>query len=134
MLCKSTCMGDSVTAMGVSIHVCTQDPLVLAHSSALGPQWPLKLGIPLQSFWVTTTQMVTSTFISAICNTLPFIGTWASLLMSMVAWMQVAVLSFYPPQIVKSAMICAIHQVLCKTAWDPPLTVRWLSFIAHRLP
>ena len=86
------CMHSSLTEMGVSVHV--DDERTFAHPNALGPRW--QLGILLRSFWATATRKVTSTLIHALCNALPFISTWAGMLLSTVAWMQVALLSAYP--------------------------------------
>ena len=57
------------------------------------------------------TRKVTSTFISLLRNALPFVGSWAGILLSTVA--RVALLCSYLLRFVQSAMICAVHRVLC---------------------
>ena len=132
--CTGACMRKSLTAMGISVHLGSLDVLAHAHPNALGKQWNLKMGIPLQSFWATTRKRVTNTFIGALCNALPSVATWGGFLLSLVAWMQLAVLSQYPVSVVRSAMICAAVRVLACTPWDTAKTVRWISFITGRLP
>ena len=36
--------------------------------------------------------------------------------------------------VVRSAMVCTVHQILFKMAWDMSLTVLWISVISQRLP
>ena len=121
----SACMRKSLTAMGISVHLGSHDVLV--------KQWNLKMGIPLQIFWATTRRRVTNTFIGALCNALPSVATWGGFLLSLFAWMQLAILSQYPLSVVRSAMICAAVRVIARTPWDTAKTVQWISFISMRL-
>ena len=92
------------------------------------------MGIPLQSYWATTCRRVTNTFIGALCNALPSIATWGGFLLALVAWMQLAILSQYPPSVVRTAMICAAVRVLACTPWDTTKTVEWICFVFVCLP
>ena len=132
--CTGACMRQSLTAMGISVHLASWDVLVHAHPNALGKQWNLKMGILLQSYWATTRRRVTNTFMGALCNALPFVATWGGFLLSLVAWMRLAILSQYPLSVVRSATICAAVQVLARTPWDIAKTVEWICFVSVRLP
>ena len=90
--------------MGVSIHVGDIGTLVFAHPNVLGAQWQLKMDIPFQSFWAMTQRQVGNTFMSALCNTFPFVSVWGGFLVSVTAWMQLAVLSQYLSHIARAAM------------------------------
>ena len=120
LLCTSGCMHQSLTAMGISVHLGSRDVLVHVHPNALGKQRNLKMGIPLQSYWATTRRRVTNTFIGALCNALSSVVTWGGFLLSLVAWLQLAILSQYPLSVVRSAMICAAIRVLARMPWVPP--------------
>ena len=132
--CTSACMRKSLTTMGVSVHLGSHDVLVHAHPNAVGKEWNLKMGIPLQSFWATTRRRVANTFIGALCNALPSVATRGGFLLSLVVWMQLAILSQYPLSVVCSAMICAAVRVIDHTPWDTAKTVQWDSFIIICLP
>ena len=70
----------------------------------------------------------------ALSNTLPFVHSWGSFLLSCAAWMQVAALSGYRASSVRAFITAAVHCILAKTQWDVPLTVHWVSFLSPRLP
>ena len=90
LVCHGDCMSSTVRCMGVSMLVSPSCTLAHAHPNALNTVWQLKFGAPLQSFWATTARRTTNVFLSALSNTLPFIHSWGSLLMSVTAWMQLA--------------------------------------------
>ena len=54
--------------------------------------------------------------------------------MSVIGRIQVAVLSWYPLGIVRSAMVCAIPRVLAKAVPDIPKSVQWVTFTSGWLP
>ena len=68
------------------------------------------------TFLATTTRRVTGTFIGARCNALPFIGTWAGMPMSIVAWMHgvmqdcVGYPLNYAPGVVHCTALTAYHE------------------------
>ena len=132
--CTGACMRKSPAAMGISVHLGSRDMLVHAHPNALGAQWSLKMGIPLQSYWATTRRRVTNTFIGALCNAPPSVATWEGFLLSLVAWMQFAILSRYPLSVVRSAMICATVRVLARMPWGTAKTMEWICFVSMGLP
>ena len=70
----------------------------------------------------------------ALSNTLPFLRSWGSFLLSVTAWMQLAVLSGYPQTAVRASATLAVHRVLTKTQWDVPLSTQWVAYISPRLP
>ena len=128
--CTGACMRKSLTAMGISVHLGSLDVLAHAHPNALGKQWNLKMGIPLQSFWATTRRRVMNTFIGALCN-----AQCTAVCCHMGGFPSFpCVLSQYPLSVVRSAMICATVRVIARTPWDTAKTVQWISFIAMRLP
>ena len=134
LLCISACMRESLIAVGISVLLGLRDVLVHAHPNALGAQWSLKMGIPLQSYWATTRRRITNTSIGALCNALPSLATWGGFLLSLVAWIQLAILSRYPLSVVRSAMICVAVRVLARTPWDTAKTVEWICFVYVRMP
>ena len=127
-------MSTTVRCMGVSICVSPACTIAHAHPNALDDIWHLKHGAPLQSFWATTSRRTTNVFLSALSNTLPFLASWGSFLLSVMAWMQLAILSRYPLLAVRASATTAVHRVLAKTQWDVPLSTRWVAFIASHLP
>ena len=106
--------------MGVSIYFSPSCTLAHAHPGALNAVWQLKFGAPLQSFWATTSRRTTSVFLSALSNTLPFVHSWGSSLLSVTAWMQLAFLSGYPTLAVHASAITALHRCLPKRTGTSP--------------
>ena len=134
LVCEGAYMTSTVRCMGVSIYVSAGGCVAHAHPNALHDVWRLKHGAPLQSFWATSTRRTTDVFLSALSNTLPFLRSWGSSLISVAAWMQLAVLSGYPTLAVRASATTAVHRVLAKTSWDVPLSTGWEAFISVRLP
>ena len=58
---------------------------------------------------------------------------WGVFLLSMVMWMQLAVLSGYPLHAVRTSMQAAVHCLLAKTPYDVARTLVWILFIMRRL-
>ena len=127
-------MTNRVRCMGVTIFVSPEGTLSHAHPNALGDKWSFKFGVPLQSYWAVSMPCTTNVFLSALSNTLPFMRSWGAFLLSCAAWMQLAVLSGYPPVAVRASMSSAIHRILAKTEWDVPSSLRWVVFPSPRLP
>ena len=134
LVCHGACMSTTVRCMGVSICVSPACTIAYAHPNALDDIWHLKHRAPLQSFWATTSGCTTNVFLSALSNTLPFLASWGSFLLSVTAWMQLAILSEYPLLAVRASATTAVHRILAKTQWSVPLSTRWVAFIASRLP
>ena len=133
-LCQGSCMTNRVRCMGVTIFVSPEGTLSHAHPNALDDKWSFKFGAPLQSYWAVSMPRTTNVFLSALSNTLPFMRSWGAFLLSCAAWMQLAVLSGYPPVAVRASMSSAIHRILAKTEWDVPSSLRWVVFLSPRLP
>ena len=133
-LCHGACMTNRVRCMGVTIFVSAEGTLSHAHPNALDDRWSFKFGAPLQSYWAVSTRRTTNVFLSALSNTLPFMRSWGAFLLSCAAWMQLAVLSGYPPVAVRASMSAAIHRILAKTEWDVARSLRWVVFLSPRLP
>ena len=133
-LCQGSCMTNRVRCMGVTIFVSPEGTLSHAHPNALDDKWSFKFGAPLQSYWAVSMPRTTNVFLSALSNTLPFMRSWSAFLLSCAAWMQLAVLSGYPPVAVRASMSSAIHRILAKTEWDVPSSLRWVVFLSPRLP
>ena len=133
-VCYGACMTNSVHCMGVSVYVSPVAVFCHAHPNALDSTGALKFGAPLQSFWATSSRRTTNTFLSVLSKALPFLKSWGAFLLSTVMWMQLAVLSGYPRRAVRASMQAAVHRLPAKTAWDVPSTLRWVLFVAPRLP
>ena len=86
LVCHGAYMSTTVRCMGVSICVSPACTIAHAHPNALDDIWHLKHGAPLQSFWATTSRRTTNVFLSALSNTLPFLASWGSFLLSVTAW------------------------------------------------
>ena len=134
LVCHGACMSPSVRCMGVSIYVSPGCCVTHAHPNALDSTWRLKHGAPLQGFWATSSRRTTNVFLCALSNTLPFLGSWGSFLLSVTAWMQLAMLCGYPRPGVRASATSTVHRVLAKIQWDVPLSTRWVAFISSHLP
>ena len=116
LTCHGQCMQQTVRCMGVSIYVSPACTLAHTHPNALDDIWRFKFGAPLQSSWATTTRRTPNILISALSNTLPFIQSGGSFLLSCAAWILLAVLSGYPVSTVRASAVAAVHHVLA----NPP--------------
>ena len=81
---------------------------VYTHPSALDPVWNLKLGPPLLSSHPSYPSYLPCLLIGVLSNSRRWCQTWAGELLSVAAWMQVAVLSGYPLRAVFRAAHSAV--------------------------
>ena len=82
-VCSGICMGQSLTAMGFTIHIQGQNPpLVYAQPSGLTAEWRLKYTVTLQSPPAQAHKHISSTIVSAVLNVQPFLGSWIACLLS----------------------------------------------------
>ena len=115
LVCHGQCMQQTVRCMGVSIYVSPSYTMAQAQPNALDDVWRLKFGAALQSSWATTTRRTMNVLVSALSNTLLFIHSWGSFLLSCAAWMQLSILSGYPVSAVRTSTVAAMQSVLAKT-------------------
>ena len=96
-VCQRTCTSPSLTAMGFTVHLGNDcPPLIYAQPSGLTASWHLKYTVTLQSPPPTQAHKhVSNILVSAVLNVQPFLHTWASCLLSITSWAQVALLSGY---------------------------------------
>ena len=104
------------------------------HPSALDSVWGLKLGPPLLSCNLSYPSYLPCLLIGVPGNSRRWCQTWAGELLTVVAWMQVAVLSGYPLRAVLRATHSAVVRVLSTEPQDFNSTVRFMYYIAPRLP
>ena len=64
----------------------------------------------------------------------PFLHTWASYLLSITSWAQVAILTGYSRPTVLRALHSAVPRIVARTTWDVDQTLIWCEHIAYKLP
>ena len=101
--CDGSCMSDKLRILGVTIHV-GSSVLCFSTPSALSDTWSLKWGPSLHSPWAVSMGHLSNIFTGSLVNSLPFNFSWACLLLSVSAWMQLAVLCDHGTSTVLRAM------------------------------
>ena len=103
-------MNDNLRILGVTIHV-GSSVMCFSRPSALNDTWQLKWGPSLHSPWAVSMGHLSNIFTGSLVNSLPFNFSWACLLLSISAWMQLAYLCDHATATVLRAMKGAIHRV-----------------------
>ena len=115
-VCQRTCTSPSLTAMGFTVHLRYNcPPLVYAQPLGLTAIWRLKYTVALQSPPAQAHKHVSNILVSAVLNVQPFLHTWASCLLSITSWAQVAILSGYSRPIVLRALHSAVPRIVACT-------------------
>ena len=132
-VCNGSCVRQSLRILGVTMHagssvVCFSTP------SALNDTWQLKWGPSLHSPWAVSAGHLSNIFTGSLVNSLPFNFSWACLLLSISAWMQLACLCDHTRATVLCAMKGAIHRVCSRGPWCVDATISWAVLQAHHLP
>ena len=135
-VCSGACMSNCITAVGVgfSLPQAQGTPLVHLHPSTLNDRWELKWSPPLQTPGGSTPDYLHTLFIGVMQSNLNLVRSWAGLLLSAVAWMQVAVLSGFAAKDIIRPMSEAINRACARTAHNHEPSKRWVGFIARKLP
>ena len=134
-VCQRTCTSPSLTAMGFTVQLGNDcPPLVYAQPSGLTATWRLKCTVTLQSPPAQAHKHVSNIPVSAVLNVQPFLHTWASCLLSITSWAQVAVLSGYSRPTVLRALHSAVPRIVARTPWDVDQTLIWCEHVTYKLP
>ena len=135
-VCRRTCTSPSLTAMGFTIHLGDDSPpLIYAQPSGLTASWHLKYTVTLQSPPpVQAHKHISNILVSAVLNVQPFLHTWASCLLNITSWAQVALLSGYSRPTVLRALHSAVPRIIARTTWDVDQTLIWYEHITYKLP
>ena len=105
-VCKGTCMGMSLAAMGMATHPKgTHPPLIYAQPSGLTSDWHPKYTVTMQTPTTHAHKHISSIIVSAVLNVHPFLHTWLGCLLSLTSWSQLAILSGYT----RSTVLRALH-------------------------
>ena len=132
-VCNGSCMKDSLHLLGVTIHV-GSSVMCFSTPSALNDTWQLKWGPLLHSPWAVSMGHLSNIFTGSLVNSLPFNFSWACLLLSISAWMQLAYLCDHATATVIRAMKGAIHRVCNRGPWCVDATISWAVLQARHLP
>ena len=126
-------MRQELRILGVTIHV---HGSVMCYSapSALNDRWELKWGPSLHSPWAMCTGSLANIFTGSLINALPFQFSWACFLISISAWMQLAVACQHPNMAVLRAMKTAIHKSCSRTPWCVDAAEEWAILQSRHLP
>ena len=133
--CDDTCMGEcmqrSINVVGVNVTLNAQgrSPLVSLNPSTLDDSWGLKWVAPLQSEEHSSHRYIFDLFIRVMPSNLKLIRTWAGLLLSAAAWLQVAVLSGYRKHQLVGPMSEAITRACARSTDDPEPSKIWVGYI-----
>ena len=133
--CKHRCHSASTTALGFDmIRGETGKGLAYLHPSALSSTWSLKSAPPLLSLASAYPAYLPGIMTGALSNARPWATTWAGELMSLSAWLQIALLSGYAlPQVTRAAH-SAVTRGLSTSPNDHTATVRYLYMVRRLLP
>ena len=133
--CKHHCHSASTTALGFDmIRGNTGKGLAYLHPSALSSTWSLKSAPPLLSPARAYPAYLPGIMTGALSNARPWATTWAGELLSLSAWLQIALLSGYAlPQVTRAAH-SAITRGLSTSPNDHTATTRYLYTVRHLLP
>ena len=133
--CKHHCHSASTTALGFDmIRGKTGKGLAYLHPSALSSTWSLKSAPPLLSPASAYPAYLPGIMTGALSNARPWATTWAGELLSLSAWLQIALLSGYAlPQVTRAAH-SAVTRGLSTSPNDHTATTRYLYTVRHLLP
>ena len=131
--CNGGCMSDKLRILGVTIHL-QSSVVCFSTPSALNDRWELKWGPSLHSPWAVSMRHLSNIFTGSLVNSLPFNFSWACLLLSISAWMQLAHLCDHATPTVLRAMKGAIHRVCSRGPWCVDATISWAVLQARNLP
>ena len=131
--CNGVCMSDKLHILGVTIHL-QSSVVCFSTPSALNDRWELKWGPSLHSPWAVSMRHLSNIFTGSLVNSLPFNFSWACLLLSISAWMQLAHLCDHATPTVLRAMKGAIHRVCSRGPWCVDATISWAVLQARNLP
>ena len=126
-------MGESLRILGVTIYV-GSSVVCFSTPSALNNTWHLKWGPSLHSPWAVSTGHLSNIFTGSLVNSLPFNFSWACLLLSISAWMQLAYLCDHKSATILRAMKGAVHRVCSRGPWCVDATISWAVRQARNLP
>ena len=104
------------------------------HPIALDSAWGLKLGPPLLSCSLSYPSYFPCLLIGVLSNSRCWCQTWAGELLTVAAWMQVAVLFGSPLRAVLRATHSAVVRSLTTGPQDFNSTMRFVYYISPRLP
>ena len=129
-------MQRSINVVGVNTTMNAQGrfPLVSLHPSTLDDSWGLKWVAPLQSEEHSSHRYIFDLLIGVMQSNLKLIRTWAGLLLSAAAWLQVVVLSGYRKHKLVGPMSEAITRACARSTDDPEPSRRWVGYIIRFLP
>ena len=104
------------------------------HPSALDSSWFLKLGPPLLSPALAHPSYLPCLLTGVLSNSKRWCVTWAGELLSVAAWLQVAVLSGWPLMLIRRAAHSAIARGLSASQHDFSQTVHFMYHLLPHLP
>ena len=138
--CDDTCFGDcmqnSINVVGVNITLngMGKSPLVSLHPSTLDDSWSLKWVAPLQSEDHCGHRYIFDLFIGVMQGNLTLIQSWAGLLLSAAAWLQVAILSGFQKSKLIGPLCEAVTRACAHSTDDAEPSSRWVGYIIRFLP
>ena len=131
--CVGACMQGYCKALGLGlVRSASGEGLVFACPASLDRSWSLKAGFPLQHPKFASPHYLSTTFMSALIGTLPFLSSWTSLLLSISAWAQLAILCKFPPSFTIKCLKKAIWR--CDHHSSASATIQWSQFLVRQLP
>ena len=131
--CDGSCMSDNLRILVVTIHV-GSSVVCFSAPSALSDTRKLKWGLSLHSPWAVSMGHLSNIFTGSLLNSLPFNFSWACLLLSVSASMQLALLCDRATATILRAMKGAIHRVCSRGPWCVDATISWVVLQARYLP
>ena len=133
--CKFTCHMSSCTALGyLQLRGTEGGGTIFVQPSALTQDWLLKLGPPLITPSQSHPAYLSGILLGVLSNARVWCRTWASELLSLTVWLQVATLSGYVVKHVKKAGHSAVVRGLSTSPHEASRTVRYLYDVVPRLP
>ena len=102
--------------------------------SALKGDWSLRYGKPLISPSRAAPEYLACIFTSSLTTALPWLHSWASQILSALAWAQVALASDYAQMTVMRAIHKSVHRVYSASPWNEEDTMRAVYAITHHQP
>ena len=130
--CSNQCLSHVVHAMGLCM-IRDTGGMGAAHShpSSLKPDWSLRLGPSRASPSLAPKHNPKAVFISVLTNTIPWCNTWASQILSALAWLQVALLSGYSRVAAMRALHAAIARAFAVTVHCTKATIKAVYSISY---
>ena len=129
------CVASSLTGMGFTMHLGTHNPppdlcTTVGFVSGLVTEVLCHSATPTAQAY----KHISSILVSAVLNVQPFLHTWASCLLSITSWAQIACLSGYARPTVLRTLHSAVPRIVARTPWDLEKTLAWCQHVAYILP